>query len=571
MEHDFLWRTSQCLPERGRIGIFNRSYYEEVLIVRVHPEILRSQGLPGELRDEKTIWQKRYRSIVNLEKHLHRNGTRIIKFFLHLSKQEQRKRFLQRIDEPDKNWKFGLADIEERKFWKHYMNAYEACLSATSTKDAPWHVVPADDKENARLIISEIILEVFNGLKMAYPKPSAKRRRELHLIRKSLVKLRLTVTKTAWRAKYRYAPPWWGINQPPPNFGSIAAHEMLPQVQTTAGFLQKGETMTERTDRQQRSILQRIAYRAMLARGLLPDFSPAALAELDAIHGPATLAQESPHDLRNLNWCSIDNDDSRDLDQLTFAEALPGGAAKILVAIADVDALVKNPSALDDHARHNTTSVYTAAKVFPMLPEKLSTDFTSLNYESDRLAIVIEMLLAADGSLQSSDIYRATVRNHAKLAYNSVAAWLEVNGPMPQVIGQVDGLEENLRLQDRVAQRLKALRHEHGALNLETIEARPVFDGDELKDLEAERKSRAKEIIEDFMIAANGVTARYLAGKMFPSLRRVVRTPKRWDRIVELAADHGFKLSREPDSRSLGAIFGFGESRRSPALPRSFP
>jgi PPK2 family polyphosphate:nucleotide phosphotransferase len=188
LEHDFLWRTSQCLPERGRIGIFNRSYYEEVLIVRVHPEILRSQGLPGELLDEKTIWQKRYRSIVNLENHLYRNGTRIIKFFLHLSKQEQRKRFLQRIDEPDKNWKFGLADIEERKFWKHYMKAYEACLSATSTKHAPWHVVPADDKENARLIISEIILEVFNGLKMAYPKPSAKRRRELHLIRKSLVK-----------------------------------------------------------------------------------------------------------------------------------------------------------------------------------------------------------------------------------------------------------------------------------------------------------------------------------------------------------------------------------------------
>ena len=188
LEHDFLWRTSQGLPERGRIGIFNRSYYEEVLIVRVHPEILRSQGLPGELLDEKTIWQKRYRSIVNLEKHLYRNGTRIIKFFLHLSKEEQRKRFLQRIDEPDKNWKFGLADIEERKFWKHYMKAYEACLSATSTKVAPWHVVPADDKENARLIIAEIILDVFNGLKMAYPRPSAKHRRELHLIRKSLVK-----------------------------------------------------------------------------------------------------------------------------------------------------------------------------------------------------------------------------------------------------------------------------------------------------------------------------------------------------------------------------------------------
>ena len=309
--------------------------------------------------------------------------------------------------------------------------------------------------------------------------------------------------------------------------------------------------MTDKSGRQQRSILQRIAHRVMLARGLLPDFSPDALAELEGIHGPATLAAESTRDLRNLIWCSIDNDDSRDLDQLTFAEAMPGGAAKILVAIADVDAVVKKQSALDDHARHNTTSVYTAAEIFPMLPEKLSTDFTSLNFESDRLAIVIEMVISADGSLQSSDIYRATVRNRAKLAYNSVAGWLEGSGAMPQVLGKVDGLDDNLRLQDRVAQKLKALRHVHGALNLETIEARPVFDGDELTDLEAERKSRAKEIIEDFMIAANGVTARYLAGKMFPSLRRVVRTPKRWDRIIELASDHGFPLPQKPDSKAL--------------------
>ncbi len=195
LEHDFLWRTTRSLPERGRIGIFNRSYYEEVLIVRVHPEILRSQGLPDELLDEKTIWQERYRSIVNLENHLHRNGTRIIKFFLHLSKDEQRKRFLERIDEPDKNWKFSLADIEERKFWKQYMQAYEACLSATSTKEAPWYVVPADDKKNARLIISEIILDVFNGLAMAYPKTGAKRQKELHLIRERLVNENLS-TKT---------------------------------------------------------------------------------------------------------------------------------------------------------------------------------------------------------------------------------------------------------------------------------------------------------------------------------------------------------------------------------------
>jgi len=187
LDHDFLWRTAQCLPERGRIGIFNRSYYEEVLIVRVHPEILRSQRLPDGLRTEKTIWKERYRSIVDLENHLYRNGTRIIKFFLHLSEEEQRKRFLARIDEPEKNWKFSLADIEERKYWKEYMQAYEACLSATSTKKSPWYVVPADDKENARLIISQIFLDTFKALKMRYPKTDTKRRQELLTIRRRLM------------------------------------------------------------------------------------------------------------------------------------------------------------------------------------------------------------------------------------------------------------------------------------------------------------------------------------------------------------------------------------------------
>jgi PPK2 family polyphosphate:nucleotide phosphotransferase len=188
LEHDFLWRTNRHLPERGRIGIFNRSYYEEVLVVRVHPEILRSQGLSEELRVEKNIWMERYRSIVDLENHLHRNGTKVIKFFLHLSKGEQRKRFLERIDEPDKNWKFSLADIHERKYWKHYMKAYEDCLNATSTHEAPWFVVPADDKENARLIVSRIVLDGLNELKMAYPKTTAKRRLELKSIRKLLVR-----------------------------------------------------------------------------------------------------------------------------------------------------------------------------------------------------------------------------------------------------------------------------------------------------------------------------------------------------------------------------------------------
>jgi len=188
LEHDFLWRTTCRLPERGRIGIFNRSYYEEVLVVRVHPEILRSQGLSEELRDEKTIWEERYRSMVDLERHLFRNGTRIIKIFLHLSQEEQRKRFLERLDEPDKNWKFSLSDIHERKCWNDYMKAYEACLSATSAHHAPWYVVPADDKENARLIVSRIVLDALKGLKMAYPKPTEKRRLELQSIRKQLAR-----------------------------------------------------------------------------------------------------------------------------------------------------------------------------------------------------------------------------------------------------------------------------------------------------------------------------------------------------------------------------------------------
>ena len=188
LEHDFLWRTTYRLPERGRIAIFNRSYYEEVLVVRVHPEFLRNEGLSEELRDEKTIWKERYRSIVDLEEHLHRNGTRIIKFFLHLSKDEQRKRFLERIDEPDKNWKFSLADIHERKYWERYREAFEDCLNATSTHHAPWYVVPADDKENARLIVSRIVLDVLKGLKMAYPKTTEKRRLELQSIRKQLAK-----------------------------------------------------------------------------------------------------------------------------------------------------------------------------------------------------------------------------------------------------------------------------------------------------------------------------------------------------------------------------------------------
>jgi len=186
LDHDFLWRCMRALPERGRIGIFNRSYYEEVLIVRVHPEILRAQKLAQEGPGRRAVWEKRYRSIADMEAHLERNGTRIVKFFLHVSKDEQRKRFLARIDEPEKNWKFSRQDIEERKYWKDYMRAYEACLEATSTKRSPWYVVPADDKENARLVVSRIVVDTLKNLDMAYPQLDAGRRRELQALRKLL-------------------------------------------------------------------------------------------------------------------------------------------------------------------------------------------------------------------------------------------------------------------------------------------------------------------------------------------------------------------------------------------------
>jgi VacB/RNase II family 3'-5' exoribonuclease len=316
-----------------------------------------------------------------------------------------------------------------------------------------------------------------------------------------------------------------------------------------------------------KSILERIAYRVMKERGFLPDFSGAALNELQKIQQGDGGAESPGKDLRHLLWASIDNDDSLDLDQLTVAEALPDKTVKILVAVADVDALVKKNSAIDEHARQNTTSVYTAGKTFPMLPEKLSTDLTSLNYHEDRPAMVIEMVIGDGGEMQSSDIDRAWVRNHAKLAYNSVAAWLEGKGPAPEAVAVVPGLAENLRIQDRVAQRLKALRHEHGALDLQTLEARPVFAEDEIQDLRVDERNRAKEIIEDFMVAANGVTARFLHGKQVPSLRRMVRSPKRWGRIVEIAAQRNSKLPPEPDSRALASFL----AEQKAADPLRFP
>ncbi len=312
-----------------------------------------------------------------------------------------------------------------------------------------------------------------------------------------------------------------------------------------------------------RAQLQRIARRAMIERGLEPDFSPSARAELDAIHGPAGKASASVRDLRGLLWCSIDNDDSRDLDQLSVSEAGPGGGVRLLVAVAEVGALVRKGSAIDEHARKNTTSVYTAGGIFPMLPEKLSTDLTSLGPDADRIAIVIEMVCTPDGAVGETNICEALVRNRAKLAYNSVAAWLDGTGAMPAAIGAVAGLADNLRIQHGMAQILRARRHRRGALSLQTLQPRAVFSGETLQDLKPDESNVAKNLIEELMVASNGVTARYLEKRNFPSVRRVVRTPAKWDRIVELAAQRGASLPGEPDGVALEK-FLVGEMKADP-------
>jgi exoribonuclease-2 len=308
-----------------------------------------------------------------------------------------------------------------------------------------------------------------------------------------------------------------------------------------------------------RTTLQRIARKAMIERGLVPDFPQAVIAELQKISSPASYKSTIAKDLRQLLWCSVDNADSLDLDQLSYAELLPENKVKLLVAIADVDALVNAQSDIDNHASLNTASIYTIAQIFPMLPEKLSTDLTSLRFDADRCAIVIEMVIADDGTILQSDIYCATVCNRAKLEYDSLAAWLEGIGPIPSEVKAIEGLAENIKLQDRMAQKMKELRYEKGALEFDTIETQPAFNGDVLCEMKGERKNRAKSLIEDLMIASNGVTARYLAAKNFPSLRRVVRTPKRWDRIAELAAEHGFSLPAEANSKSLSDYLKFAK------------
>ena len=316
----------------------------------------------------------------------------------------------------------------------------------------------------------------------------------------------------------------------------------------------------------QRSDLKEIARRAMVDHDLEPDFAQPVQAELDRITGAAPPAGEGIRDLRALLWCSIDNDDSRDLDQLSVSESVPAGAVKVFVAVADVDAIVKKDMAIDQHARHNTTSVYTAAEIFPMLPEKLSTDVTSLNEDQDRLAVVVEMTIAVDGSLGASAVYRAAVHNRAKLAYDAVSAWLG-GGPAPDAMTRVRGMDEQLRVQDAVAQKLRGLRFEEGALDLETLQPKAIFDGEKVVALREEPHNRARQLIEDFMIAANGVTARFLAAKGFSALRRVVRSPERWQRIVDVAKELGEHLPPEPDSKALSDFL----AKRRKADPDRFP
>ena len=309
-----------------------------------------------------------------------------------------------------------------------------------------------------------------------------------------------------------------------------------------------------------------LARHAMLERGLLPDFPSAALSELAALRGPARLDASACRDLRALPWCSIDNDDSRDLDQLSVSREV-AGELHVLVAVADVDALVPRGSALDAHARQNTTSVYTAGGVFPMLPERLSTDLTSLGEGEEREALVMEYVVRPDGSLGGESIYRAVVVNRAKLAYRSVAAWLDGAGPMPAPVARVPEMERQLRVQDDCAQKLRRHRHDQGALELQTLAPRAVLEDGTLVGLEADARNRAKDLIEEFMVAANGVAARFLAAQGQPSMRRVVKQPERWDRIVEVARDLGETLPPRPDARALSEFL----ARRRQADPLRFP
>lgn len=303
-----------------------------------------------------------------------------------------------------------------------------------------------------------------------------------------------------------------------------------------------------------KSDLERVARMALRERGLWDAFGAGALAQLEAITGPATDFGDGIRDLRGLPWCSIDNDESKDLDQLSAALAVGDGSVRVFVAIADVDALVVQGTPIDGHAGHNTASVYAAGNVFPMVPDKLSTDYTSLGAGVDRLSLIVEFVVREEGALAESEISRGVVRNHAKLTYNEVGAWLEDMGPLPASVANVEGMDTQLRLQDSVAERLRKARHERGALDFSSREARPVFQDGTVVAMRAEKPNRAKALIEELMIASNGVAARFLEVKGRPSLRRVVRSPERWVRIVDVAAALGESLPGQPSARALEAF-----------------
>ena len=319
--------------------------------------------------------------------------------------------------------------------------------------------------------------------------------------------------------------------------------------------------------RHSRSDLARIATQVMQERGLLSEFSVQTLRQLEHIDSAAEEVGHGIADLSALLWCSIDNDDSKDLDQLTVCEVLSGGKIKILVAIADVDALVKKGTAIDSHAQTNTTSVYTSARIFPMLPERLSTDLTSLNPQVPRLAMVSEMVFNADASLAGATVYRARVYNHAKLAYDAVSAWIDGKAPLPEAAAAVPGMEAQLRKQDSLAQQLRARRRTEGSLEFQTFQPRAVFDGERVVDIRQQAQNRARQLIEEVMIATNGCTARFLASHGVASLRRVVRSPERWLRIVNVAKEYGEVLPDLPDSKALEAFL----AKRRRADPLRFP
>ena len=315
------------------------------------------------------------------------------------------------------------------------------------------------------------------------------------------------------------------------------------------------------------STLDSVARQALRDNGFVPELDEAARRELSALRSVAAAPAPDVRDLRALRWSSIDNAESRDLDQVEVAELLPDGAIAIRLGIADVDALVPKGSALDRHASANSTSVYTGVAVYPMLPEELSTDLTSLAEGKDRLALVIEIVLERDGTPRSHAVYRALVANRAKLAYDSLGAWLEGRGPAPDPVARDPELQAQLWLQDRAATLLKALREKAGALEFETVEATAVGTDGKVTAIAVTRKNRARDLIEDFMIAANVAIARYLAEQQRSAIRRVVRVPKRWSRIVEIAAGYGTTLPAEPDSKALSAFLG---ARRA-ADPLRFP